>query len=148
LRLFNNSSLNLLFLSLFSSPVCSYQKFDFVITDTLNQITISAEYSRYFIWALLNSTVVNWYAYFFIFGKAIRTMHFDNVVTDRIPIPKISRAEQQPIESLVAQILAAKQANPAAAVNRLEAEIDALVYRLYGLTEEEIAVVEGREKDL
>jgi hypothetical protein len=75
-------------------------------------------------------------------------MHFDNVVTDRIPIPKISRAEQQPIESLVAQILAAKQANPAAAVNRLEAEIDALVYRLYGLTEEEIAVVEGREKDL
>jgi len=29
-------------------------------------------------------------------------------------------------------------------IGRLDAEIDALVYELYGLTEEEIAVVEGR----
>jgi len=29
-------------------------------------------------------------------------------------------------------------------IERLDAEIDALVYDLYGLTEEEIAVVEGR----
>jgi hypothetical protein len=29
-------------------------------------------------------------------------------------------------------------------IERLGAEIDALVYKLYGLTEEEIAVVEGR----
>ena len=29
-------------------------------------------------------------------------------------------------------------------IERLDAEIDALVYELYGLTEEEIAVVEGR----
>jgi len=30
-------------------------------------------------------------------------------------------------------------------IERLDAEIDALVYELYGLTEEEIAVVEGRD---
>ena len=29
-------------------------------------------------------------------------------------------------------------------IERLDAEIDALVYELYGLTEDEIAVVEGR----
>jgi hypothetical protein len=30
-------------------------------------------------------------------------------------------------------------------INRLDAEIDALVYALYGLTEEEIRIVEGGE---
>lgn len=38
-------------------------------------------------------------------------------------------------------ILATKRANPSA----LEAQIDSSVYELYGLTEEEIAIVEGRE---
>ena len=30
-------------------------------------------------------------------------------------------------------------------INRIDAEIDALVYELYGLTEEEIRIVEGGE---
>ncbi|NKQ37732.1 MAG: hypothetical protein HF973_19235 [Chloroflexi bacterium] len=47
------------------------------------------------------------------------------------------------IESLVTRILTAKKANPAADVSALEAEIDQLVYQLYGLTAEEIAIVEG-----
>jgi len=34
--------------------------------------------------------------------------------------------------------------NLARQIERLDAQIDALVYELYGLTEEEIAVVEGR----
>lgn len=39
--------------------------------------------------------------------------------------------------------LAAKAADPAADIAALEAEIDRLVCHLYGLTAEEIAVVEG-----
>jgi hypothetical protein len=45
---------------------------------------------------------------------------------------------------LITQILAAKRANSAADTRALEAEIDRLVYGLYGLTEEEIGIVEGR----
>jgi len=37
-----------------------------------------------------------------------------------------------------------KRADPAADVSAWEREIDRLVYALYGLTEKEIAVVEGR----
>lgn len=48
------------------------------------------------------------------------------------------------VETIVSQILAAKQTDPAADTAALEAEIDRLVYGLYGLTEEEIALVEGR----
>jgi hypothetical protein len=46
------------------------------------------------------------------------------------------------IEILVNQILAAKEADPSADTTALEAEIDQLVYQLYGLTEEEIRIVE------
>ena len=45
---------------------------------------------------------------------------------------------------LVNRIMASKRANPQADTSALEQEIDRLVYELYGLTEEEIAVVEGK----
>ena len=45
---------------------------------------------------------------------------------------------------LPSRILAAKRADPAADTSAWEREIDRLVYELYGLTEEEIAIVEGR----
>nr|WP_211482901.1 hypothetical protein [Algoriphagus locisalis] len=32
-------------------------------------------------------------------------------------------------------------------ITRIDAEIDALVYELYGLTDEEIRILEGRVKD-
>ena len=64
-----------------------------------------------------------------------------------IPIPDTSRNEAcKTIAVLVDRILAAKKADPAADTLALESEIDALVYQLYGLTEEEIKVVEGRDK--
>lgn len=60
---------------------------DSVILDTVNQIrptrsSITAEY----LLGLLSSRLVNWYVYRFIYGKAVRTMHFDSPVTNRIPI--------------------------------------------------------------
>ena len=41
-------------------------------------------------------------------------------------------------------VLAAKKANPQADTSKDEAEIDRLVYALYGLPEDEIKVVEGK----
>jgi hypothetical protein len=38
----------------------------------------------------------------------------------------------------------AKRANPQADTSKLEGEIDQLVYELYGLTEEEIKIVENK----
>jgi len=50
------------------------------------------------------------------------------------------------ITSHTNQILAAKRANPVADTRALEAEIDRLVYGLYGLTDEEIKIVEGKKQ--
>ena len=51
--------------------------------------------------------------------------------------------QKQERETLVDRILAAKQSDPTADVLPLEPQIDHLVYHLYHLTPEEIAIVEG-----
>jgi hypothetical protein len=60
----------------------------YAIVDTINQITFSKEYDSKVFWCLFNSKLINWYTYRFILAKAIRTMQFDNPITNRIPIPK------------------------------------------------------------
>ena len=65
---------------------CIPENKNYILVDTINQLTIDKNYSPYFIWSILNSNLLNWYAYRFIFGKAIRTMQFDNPVTSRLPI--------------------------------------------------------------
>jgi len=66
------------------------------------------------------------------------------VYISQIPIPHADSVQKAEIISLVTRILSAKRASPQADTSALEAEVDALVYGLYGLTAEEIAVVEGR----
>lgn len=72
---------------------------------------------------------------------------------ENIPIPPATEAQQTPIIELVEQILVLKKSPPAplseggsqtTGISVLEAEIDRLVYALYGLTDEEIALVEGK----
>ena len=63
-----------------------------------------------------------------------------------LPIPDVSAAKQQPIVALVEQILIRKRANPTADISALETDLDAKVATLYGLTPEEIAIVEGTAK--
>ena len=60
----------------------------------------------------------------------------------KLPIPDVDAAAQAPVVSRVDQILVAKKADPDVDVSAPEAEIDQLVYFLYGLTREEIAILE------
>lgn len=59
-----------------------------------------------------------------------------------IPLPIIDLARQQPIISLVECILVKMEQDMQTDISSEEREIDKLVYELYGLTEEEIRVVE------
>ena len=71
-------------------------------------------------------------------------INFTPDMINNFPIPKITAAEQRPFIRLVERILAVKEVDPSVDTSELEAEIDQLVYNLYGLTDEEVAVVEGR----
>ena len=76
---------------------CIPEIMNFAIVDTINQIIFNKDTTNKAFWCLLNSNLINWYSYRFIFGKAIRTMHFDNAVTKRIPIPNnFDLLQQQP----------------------------------------------------
>ena len=94
--------------------------------------------------AVLNSTLTTWFVRHTAATTGMGVTEWFKVTVERIPVPKLSEEKQQPFVGLVDRILAAKDANPVADTSALELEIDRLVYALYGLTEAEIAAVEGR----
>jgi adenine-specific DNA-methyltransferase len=69
-----------------------------------------------------------------------------------IPIYKPSNHEQQPLIALVDRILSIAKdssypdnSDERPAIKELEGQIDRKIYELYGLTPEEIAVVDGKK---
>ncbi len=101
---------------------------------------------------ILNSKLMNWF-YGFIGKPKGKAREYFNRPLSLIPIKKISITQQQPFVVLVDKILAITKAedylqNPAkqAQVREYERQIDQMVYELYGLTEEEIKIVEGETK--
>ncbi len=120
---------------------------DYAVLDTVNKLIVHKGYSNKFILGLLHSVPINWFVYKFIMGQAIRTMHFDAVVTDRIPVPLATPTQQKPIIDLVNRIIAAKTADPNVDTIADEHKIDLLVYHLYGLTFEEAKVIDPELKE-
>ena len=91
---------------------------------------------------LLNSKLLWWYIQQVAASRQGGFYEFKPMYVTAIPIAETN--DKCPVETLVRQILSARQANPQADVSAWEAEIDRLVYALYGLTEAEIAIVERR----
>jgi hypothetical protein len=60
-----------------------------------------------------------------------------------LPLVLVPKTEQLTIGNYAREVRTMLEGNPHADVTALEAEIDRLVYRLYGLTTEEIKIVEG-----
>ncbi|WP_120862714.1 class I SAM-dependent DNA methyltransferase [Helicobacter pylori] len=94
--------------------------------------------------ALLNSKCIYFAMRKFYMGGGIEGELKTNNL-EKIPIPQITEKNQElarKITALVDKILQAKEKDPKANTQRLEKEIDALVYRLYHLTDEEIKIIE------
>ena len=91
---------------------------------------------------LLNSVVIEWF-YSYISNK-VRGGYL-RAFTDyirQIPIANATENQKQAIKSLVKQCLEAKGKD----VKELETKINQIVYELYGLSEEEIRIIEGEIK--
>ncbi|WP_051227880.1 Eco57I restriction-modification methylase domain-containing protein [Gillisia sp. JM1] len=97
-----------------------------------------------FILALINSKLISYY-FQLNTAKAVRRLFPKIILKDlrKFPIKKGTAVEQNIIAETANQILMLKTENTAADTSFLEAEIDSLVYELYGLTEEEIGIIEG-----
>ena len=92
--------------------------------------------------AVLNSPLATWFMKNTALTSGMGVTRWKRFTVERIPIPKLTAAEQRPFVRLVDQILEAKAAYPDADTRELESEIDRLVYDLYGLTDEEDTAVE------
>ncbi|MGI9305978.1 MAG: Eco57I restriction-modification methylase domain-containing protein [Gammaproteobacteria bacterium] len=93
--------------------------------------------------AVLNSKLLSfWYAKTFHATRMGVGLQITKRDLSQIPIPQIPEKEQGQLSDLAEKILAAKEANPAADTIKWEAEIDQMVYALYGLTEEEKEIIE------
>ena len=114
----------------------------------MNTILNNKDVLEQFIIGIINSKFASWYYYWFVFCRAIRTMDFDKYYLNKLPIPKspIEKPElQKPLINLVDKILKAKDSfqggSPTADTSKWESEIDARVFHLYGLSEEEMNTV-------
>ena len=93
--------------------------------------------------AVLNSNLIDWYYKQISVQLGVGVVRMFSVYVEHLPIPKISKAKQQPFIDTVDQILTAKQQGKD--TTALETEIDKRVYQLYHLTPDEINIIEAKK---
>ena len=121
--------------------------------------TISCTFSKHnaldlkFLLAINNSKLFAWLLYKFVYSNAIRSTRYDAQYVAKVPCPNLHEAVQVPYVRIVDKIHSITSSEDyltnkpkQAQVKTLEHEIDQLVYQLYDLTPEEIAIVEGKQK--
>jgi type I restriction-modification system DNA methylase subunit len=122
-----------------------------------NTVITDNAYSLEFLLCLFNSKLISWYAYRYIFSKAIRTMDFDNNYVGKIPLPK-NKIKSAPFIKVVNRLLALQEesdkignkltdrkAEIEKELDELDLEIDQLIYKVYGITEKEQRIIEGND---
>ncbi|MGL2680496.1 DUF7149 domain-containing protein [Helicobacter pylori] len=108
---------------------------------------LTGEHLRYLL-GMLHSKLITFAFKTFYAGGGLGESgyRYKKAFIERLPIPQITEKNQELADKIIAlvdKILQAKAKDPKANTQRLEKEIDALVYRLYHLTHEEIKIIEN-----
>ncbi len=96
--------------------------------------------------AILNSKVSEWYFNQIGTTTGMGTNRWKKYKIELLPIKIALKETESKIESIVDQIITIKKSDPSKDTRTLESEIDQLIYQLYELTDEEIAVIKGINK--
>ena len=124
------------------SLIASFIKETFVVDQTAYIAKPKSEIDILFYLGILNSKLLFWYfqninnEFDQLFPK-IKVKEFNS-----LPVPSIEYASEE-ISSIVSNILGLKARDKKYDISQLENQIDQLVYQLYGLTEEEIKIIEN-----
>ncbi|MEJ8626239.1 DUF7149 domain-containing protein [Helicobacter pylori] len=125
-------------------PIFSYVNFDCYVSATF-YIIKTKRFDSKFLVGLLNSLLIRFWL------KHRGKVQGNNYQIDKeplmnIPLIKITKSNQPTADKIIAlvdKILALKEKDPKANTQQLEKEIDASVYQLYHLTDEEIKTIEN-----
>ncbi|MCQ2805288.1 class I SAM-dependent DNA methyltransferase [Helicobacter pylori] len=107
---------------------------------------LTGEHLRYLL-GMLHSKLITFAFKTFYAGGGLGESgyRYKKAFIERLPIPQITEKNQELARKITdgaKAILEAKEKDPKANTQRLEKEIDALVYQLYHLTDEEIKIIE------
>ncbi|WP_425250927.1 DUF7149 domain-containing protein, partial [Helicobacter pylori] len=125
-------------------PCFVYEEKGFYAPAPANIITGDKTEIKY-LTALLNSKCIYFAMRKFYMGGGIEGELKTNNL-EKIPIPQITEKNRELADKIIAlvdKILKSKEKDPKANTQELEKEIDALVYQLYHLTDEEIKIIEN-----
>ncbi|GAA8169160.1 class I SAM-dependent DNA methyltransferase [Helicobacter pylori] len=108
---------------------------------------LTGEHLRYLL-GMLHSKLITFAFKTFYAGGGLGESgyRYKKAFIERLPIPKITSKNQELARKITAcakAILVLKEKDPKANTQELEKEIDALVYQLYNLTDEEIKIIEN-----
>ncbi|WRE06190.1 class I SAM-dependent DNA methyltransferase [Helicobacter pylori] len=111
---------------------------------------LTGEHLRYLL-GMLHSKLITFAFKTFYAGGGLGESgyRYKKAFIERLPIPKITPQNQKlahKITDCAKAILEAKEKDPKANTQELEKEIDALVYQLYNLTDEEIKTIEDGQE--
>ena len=121
-------------------PCFSYSDFDCYVP-AMYYVIKTSRWNMKFLTGILNSSLI---AYWLRKKGKMQGSNYqvDKEPLQNIPLPLIPTDQQQPIIELVEQILAAKKQDTQADTSALEHAIDLLVYHLYGLTFDEVKMID------
>ncbi|MDZ5335479.1 class I SAM-dependent DNA methyltransferase [Helicobacter pylori] len=108
---------------------------------------LTGEHLRYLL-GMLHSKLITFAFKTFYAGGGLGESgyRYKKAFIERLPIPQITEKNQELADKITdgaKQILVLKEKDPKANTQKLEKEIDALVYQLYNLTDEEIKIIEN-----
>ncbi len=95
------------------------------------------------LFGMLNSSVIDYFLRSIASTKQNGYFEYKPVYIAQLPIFNATDTQKQEIERISSQVLELRNKDKLNNTTPLEQEIDRLVYGLYGLTEEEIGIVEG-----
>ena len=112
-------------------------------TDGLYLFSGNKKVSNKYLVAILNSKLVTYLYRLFSFEEGRVLAQIKPSILEDLPVPEISVLDQRPFIEKVNEIALLKAKDTQYDTSQIESEINQMVYRIYGLTEVEIKIVEG-----
>jgi hypothetical protein len=128
-------------------PICAMDDRQLYSLNTIfNAVVTSGDFTTKYVLGVLNSKLIR-----YLWGRLFPEVKdvFPRVKKEQlvdIPICRPTKSQAHQMEAVIDLIHSAKKSDHRADTSALEHEIDQQVYALYGLTPEEIAIVEGTGK--
>jgi type IIG restriction enzyme and methyltransferase len=110
----------------------------FYLANSCNYLIPNLDIPAKYLVGLMNSKVINWF-----FRRFSTNSNVNGYEVESLPIPNATKQEKETIASKVDEILKIKGISVNADTKTIEKEIDHIVYKLFGLCQKEIEIVEG-----